>query len=289
VLVGARDFADGDCPSTLELKIDPACATMSSSMSSGVPARSMKSVQSPESSNVSPAGFVITPWKWWCSTAWTQMNWWFFRLDHRLPGWDGRDPRSARAIRRGGRPHLRQPRLGSAREDGWLGTIAILEMAGAALAVALTVSLAGYFTETWHWLRVLLERDAFLRVLLERDAFKVWSAIALGSVGGFGHRFLRPSRLVARGKHPQDPDRTIGPSVSGVRCRPGWTMCEPPPCPSGTPGITQLSRTRVDRLRPGGDTASVQSSGPSSGMSSGVSSGVSSGYLGVTSLAIRSR
>jgi hypothetical protein len=77
-------------------------------------------------------------------------------------------------------------------------------MAGAALAVALTVSLAGYFTETWHWLRVLLERDAFLRVLLERDAFKVWSAIVLGSVGGFGHRFLRPSRPVGRGKHSQD-------------------------------------------------------------------------------------
>lgn len=72
----------------------------------------------------------------------------------------------------------------------WRGTVAILEMAGAWLAVALTVSPAGFFTETLHW----------LRVLLERDAFKAWSAIVLGSVGGLVHRLLRSASLVAQGQ-----------------------------------------------------------------------------------------
>ena len=74
----------------------------------------------------------------------------------------------------------RRPR--DTRAFTWRGLIAILEMAGAALAVALTVSLAGYFTGTWHW----------LRVLLERNAFKAWSAIAFGLLGGLVTVFLDP-------------------------------------------------------------------------------------------------
>lgn len=34
-----------------------------------------------------------------------------------------------------------------------------MEFAGAGLAVVLAVSLGGYFTETWQWLLVLLERN----------------------------------------------------------------------------------------------------------------------------------
>jgi hypothetical protein len=64
----------------------------------------------------------------------------------------------------------------------WRSAVALVEIMGAGLAVVLLVSFDGFFTETWHW----------LRVLLERDAFKAWTALAFGSAGGLSSAVIDP-------------------------------------------------------------------------------------------------
>ena len=70
------------------------------------------------------------------------------------------------------------------RAFAWRGLVALVEIVGAGLAVVLTVGLDGYFAETWSW----------LRVLVELDAFKALTALMFGAAGGIVVPFIDPPR-----------------------------------------------------------------------------------------------
>lgn len=60
--------------------------------------------------------------------------------------------------------------------------VALVEIVGAGMTVVLLVSFGGFFTETWHWLRVPLERDAFY----------AWMSLAFGLAGGLSTAVMDP-------------------------------------------------------------------------------------------------
>jgi len=70
-----------------------------------------------------------------------------------------------------------------------------MEFAGAGLAVVLAVSLGGYFTETWHW----------LLVLLERNALEAGSAVAFGLAYGLLTALIDPPGWWPGAKKEQHP------------------------------------------------------------------------------------